>query len=85
MDTQISRRIRSIVDKSLVHCHRGCEFEPRHSNILFYLIFYQLLIEPWYGISNDVAFLHVYTQTSLCGRFFSLDSQNAVWAVARYS
>ena len=33
---QITRRIRSIVDKSLVHCHRGCEFEPRHSTMLFY-------------------------------------------------
>ena len=34
------RRIRSIVDKSLVHCHRGCEFEPRHSTMLFFFIFF---------------------------------------------
>ena len=53
-----TRRIRSIVDKSLVHCHIGCEFEPRHSTMLFffYFIFYQLFIEPWHVISNNVAF-----------------------------
>ena len=57
MHIQITR-IRSIVDKSLVHCHRGCEFEPRHSTILFSFLFffYQLFIEPWQVISNNVAF-----------------------------
>ena len=46
--------IRIIVDKSLVHWHRGCEFEPRHSRMLFFFIlfFYQLFIEPWHVISN---------------------------------
>ena len=50
MHIQITRRIRSIV---------GCEFEPRHSTMLFYFfnsIFYQLFIEPWHVISNNVAF-----------------------------
>ena len=37
MHIQITRRIRRIVDKSLVHCHGGCEFEPRHSTKVFFL------------------------------------------------
>ena len=34
MHLPITSRIRSIVDKSLVHCHRGCEFESRRRTFL---------------------------------------------------
>ena len=44
MHIQITRRIRSIEDKSLVHCHRGCEFEPRHSTMLFFLFIFLSII-----------------------------------------
>ena len=36
-------RIRSIVDESLVHRHRGCEFEPRHPSLFLYLYFFSIL------------------------------------------
>ena len=34
----ITRRIRSIVDGSLVLCHGGCEFESRHRTVLFFCV-----------------------------------------------
>ena len=34
------KRFRSILVESLVHCHGGCEFEPRHRTLLFYSILY---------------------------------------------
>ena len=39
MHIPITRRIRSIVDESLVHCHRGCQFEPHHHTLFFVCIF----------------------------------------------
>ena len=44
MHIPITRRIRSIVDESLVHCHRGCEFESRHFTLFFvFFMFYQFI------------------------------------------
>ena len=43
MHIPIRRRFRSIVDESPVHCHRGCEFEPRHLPSFFDFIFYQFI------------------------------------------
>ena len=78
------------MDKSLVHCHRGCEFEPRHSTILFFLILFFLSI-----ISCAVA-----CDFQQCGILTCVDSdepvqppfklrykcsQNALLAVAKYS
>ena len=40
MHIPITIRIRSIVDESLVHCYRGCEFEPRHFTFLFIFSIY---------------------------------------------
>ena len=30
---------RSVVDESLVHCHGGCELEPRNRTVFFYFIY----------------------------------------------
>ena len=43
MHLPITSRIRSIVDKSLVHCLRGCEFEPRRRTFLSILYIYQFI------------------------------------------
>ena len=43
MHIGITRRIRSIVDETLVRCHGGCEFEPRHCTL--YFRFYILSID----------------------------------------
>ena len=45
MHIPITRRIRSIVNKSLVRCHWGCEVEPRHPTLFFHsiLYFYQFI------------------------------------------
>ena len=38
--------------------------------------------EPWHVIYNKVAFLQVYTQTSLCSLLLSLETPNFVRSVA---
>ena len=45
MHIPITRRIRRVVDESLVHCHRGCELEPcQHTFFVFSIIyFYQFI------------------------------------------
>ena len=42
MHISITSRIRSIVDEVLVHCHRGCEFEPCH--LAFFIFYFYLFI-----------------------------------------
>ena len=36
---------KSQVDESLVHCHGGCQFEPRHRTVSFYILFIFLFID----------------------------------------
>ena len=43
MHKQVTSRIRSIVDGSLVHCHRGSEFESRHRTLCFLFIFFDFI------------------------------------------
>ena len=51
----------SIVDESLVHCHRGCEFEPSLFFVLFFsiLYFYQFIYLFKDIIHNDFQTLWV--------------------------
>ena len=45
MHNPITRRMRSIVDRSFANCHGGCEFEPHHCTFLcFFFRFYIFLI-----------------------------------------
>ena len=43
MHIPITRTIRSIVDESLVHCQRGCEFEHRHRTLFLLCVFLSIL------------------------------------------
>ena len=43
------------------------------------------LFEPVHEISNNVAFWHVKTQTSLCSPILRLETQNGVQSVAKQS
>ena len=61
MHTPITRRIRSIVDESLVHCHRGCEFDPRHRALfLCVCVFF------------DVIFLSIYLFKDIIHKHFQI-------------
>ena len=40
----IRRRIRSVVDRSFVHCHGGSEFDPHHCTFLCFFILYFIIL-----------------------------------------
>ena len=62
MHMPITRRIRSIVDESLVHCHRGCAFEPCvlcvflrfyiFINLIIYLKILFIIVSKPFGLLN---------------------------------
>ena len=44
MHIPITRRIHSIVDELLVHCHRGCKFRPLHPTLFFSILYFHQFI-----------------------------------------
>ena len=52
MHIPITRRIRSIVDESLVYCHRGCEFDTCYRTLFFLCYF------PFYIFINLFIYLN---------------------------
>ena len=54
MHIQITRRIRSIVDTVIEVASSNPVTVPYY--FIFLTIFYQLLIEPWHVIANNVSF-----------------------------
>ena len=64
MHIPITRRIRSIVVESLVHCHRGCEFELLRQRTFFYnFILYYLKIS-FITISKQFGLLNIALMTA---------------------
>ena len=75
MHIPITRRIRSIVDDSLVHCHRGCQLEPHHpiffdfifSSICFVFLFIDIIHNHFQSIWVTFHLLFVFSR--FCIRF----------------
>ena len=63
-----TRRIRSRVDASLVHCHGGCEFESCHLFFVFVFVFrFYILMNQFICLFIDI--IHYYFQTILVAEY----------------
>ena len=74
---QSPRRIRSIVDELFVHCHRGCEFEPRHRTLFFCMcVFTILYFYQFIYLFKDI--IHNYFQTIWVAEYSFNDSKQCI-------
>ena len=85
-----------VLSKHLPQCDGSFEHPKQRFNLMTKKIFTMLawnyayqywdlwnsVIEQWHVISNNVAFLQVYTQTILCSLLLSLETLNDVYLVA---
>ena len=73
MHIPITRKIRSIVDEALVHCHRGLEFELRHFNLFFFVFFFLCFINIFMNCFKDI--IHNNFQTTWVAEYRFNDSK----------
>ena len=73
----------SIVLKFRIAAYPVYNFKKNLKDIqLIFIASYRMTNEPRHVISNNVAFWHEYTQTSLCSLLLSLETPNYVRSVA---
>ena len=77
MHIPITRRIRSIVNASLVHCHGGCEFEPR-DRTLFFVCFFRFYIFINLYIYLFIDIIHNHFQTIWIAEYRFNDSKQCI-------